>query len=238
MTRTRKPPTELGMPMTPREAAGPDEHQRRWRDAGLTGQVFGRLTVLGRDGSMYGTAAWACQCSCGATVRTRTYALKSGHIRSCGCMQREHAAETLRKAITKHGHAVPGKQSPEWRTWLRMNKRCRNPADKDYLRWGGRGIRVCERWRNSFENFLADMGKKPSAKHSLDRINNDGDYEPGNCRWATNREQSRNRSNNRYITAFGETLLVVEWAERSNVKLGTIYRRLQYGWSPERAVTP
>jgi len=119
-----------------------------------------------------------------------------------------------------------------------MNKRCRNPADKDYLRWGGRGIRVCERWRNSFENFLADMGKKPSAKHSLDRINNDGDYEPGNCRWATNREQSRNRSNNRYITAFGETLLVVEWAERSNVKLGTIYRRLQYGWSPERAVTP
>jgi len=117
-----------------------------------------------------------------------------------------------------------------------MRQRCFNPNDPRYRYYGGDGITICERW-NSFSNFLADMGPKPSPELTLDRIDNDGDYEPGNCRWATSRQQNRNRRDNRRITYQGESLTLPEWAERMSVHVDQIRCRLRRGWSIERTLT-
>lgn len=117
-----------------------------------------------------------------------------------------------------------------------MRARCENPEARRYCDYGGRGITVCERWAD-FENFLADMGRKPSLGHSIDRIDNDGPYSPENCRWATKTEQMRNRNSNRYLTHGGETLLMIEWAERLGCPSSVIHKRITRGWSVEKAVT-
>ncbi len=117
-----------------------------------------------------------------------------------------------------------------------MRQRCCNPNDSGFARYGGRGIRVCERW-GSFELFLADMGERPSSDYSLDRIDRDGNYEPGNCRWATTIEQARNKSNNVHLVVNGESKTMAEWAESSPVTVGAIAYRLRMGWSPEDAVS-
>jgi hypothetical protein len=124
---------------------------------------------------------------------------------------------------------------PEYKAWGHIIQRCENPKTKKFHNHGGRGIKVCERWRNSFVDFLADMGKRPSAKHSIDRIDNDGNYEPGNCRWATNLEQSRNRRTNRLITVDGETMCSVDAARKYGLKRQTLEKRLDLGWSHEDA---
>lgn len=132
------------------------------------------------------------------------------------------------------------RNKPEYRNWIKMKTRCSNTKDKCYPRYGGRGISVCERWLHSFQNFLDDLGAKPSNAHSLDRIDVNGNYEPGNVRWATPKEQGRNRRNNKLITAFGETKCLSEWAEDSRcvVNLPTLETRIRRaGWSPERALT-
>ncbi|HEY9737554.1 MAG TPA: hypothetical protein V6D06_14770 [Trichocoleus sp.] len=116
-----------------------------------------------------------------------------------------------------------------------MKSRCHNPNNAAYDRYGGRGIVVCDRWRESFENFYADMGPRPSEQHSIDRINNDGNYEPGNCRWATDKQQSRNTRRNRLLTYNGETLFLDEWAERLSISKHTLQTRLWRGWSVEEA---
>lgn len=154
----------------------------------LTGMTFGRLTVVKRSGtSKRGDIVWACICKCGAETAVRGSNLRNGNTKSCGCFQRERASEsTSTHRLTK---------SPEYRSWASMIARCENPKYHHFHRYGGRGIRICERWRNSFELFLSDMGPRPSLKHSLDRKDNDGNYEPGNCRWATAKEQRLNRSN-------------------------------------------
>lgn len=121
--------------------------------------------------------------------------------------------------------------------WAAMKARCMNPKSHYYHRYGGRGIVICERWLNSFANFLADMGPRPEGT-SLDRIDNNGNYEPGNCRWATQKEQMRNMSRNRSVTAFGETRLMCEWEEIAGLTSGSVSNRLRNGWSPERAVGP
>ena len=137
-----------------------------------------------------------------------------------------------------HGHSfVNGKATPEYSAWSGMKARCLNPSTKNYPRYGGRGIKVCERWVHSFENFLADMGAKPSPQHSLDRIDNDGNYEPTNCRWTTNRVQFRNKSNNHYVTYNGHRVIVTDLPELVGLSLATIKRRLQSG-TPIDGVSP
>jgi hypothetical protein len=120
-----------------------------------------------------------------------------------------------------------------------MRERCFDPSVRQYPNYGGRGIVVCDRWRYSFENFKADMGQPPTREHSVDRIDNDGNYEPGNCRWATTLEQSRNKRTNVVITAFGETKIVTDWMKDPRCKIGrfAVDRRLKKGWTPEEALT-
>jgi hypothetical protein len=135
--------------------------------------------------------------------------------------------------MTTHGKSG----SPEHRIWLAMRSRCRPVSEGGHERYGGRGISVCERWAGLFDSFLEDMGERPSDKHSIDRIDNDGDYEPGNCRWATSAEQSRNTSVNRMVTHDGETLCIADWAERYGLRPSMLSGRLNAGWDFERAVT-
>ena len=192
----------------------------------LTGRVFGQLTVI----QYAGGRRWLVQCVCGTTKQVLSYSITSGHTRSCGCLQREIAT----RLATKHN----GCGTAEYNIWYGMISRCNDPRDKSYCNYGGRGIVVCNQWRESFSVFLADMGPRPTSKHQLDRYpNNDGNYEPGNCRWATQTEQARNRRNNHRITHNGISLTLVEWADRISIRATTIRQRLKYGWSVERALS-
>jgi hypothetical protein len=136
------------------------------------------------------------------------------------------------KHLVTHGQS----KTPTWRTWAGMRNRCNNPNNQKYPAYGGKGIKVCERW-GSFENFVADMGERPSPKHSIDRIDNTGHYTPENCRWATPTEQANNKSTNRCVTFLGESLTVAEWSRRTGIPYFTLMYRIKAGWSAERALT-
>ncbi len=135
-----------------------------------------------------------------------------------------------------HGCNRRGRRTSEYATWAVMLQRCNNPRNKKFPRYGARGITVCERWQ-SFSNFLADMGPRPTTGHSLDRIDNNGNYEPGNCRWATRSEQQRNTSTNHSVTFQGETLCLTAWAERTGISFSALKCRFRNGWSAEKALT-
>jgi hypothetical protein len=160
-----------------------------------SGDKYGKLTILKEVDSIvdsFGQTVriFNCLCVCGNIKNIRMNAFRTGKTKSCGCQ---------RKGITIESNKTHGlSKSSEYRSWYAMKARCSNPNYKNYNYWGGRGIKVCDRWLNSFENFIEDMGKKP-ANTSLDRINNDGNYEPNNCRWATKTEQQNNRRNNKLI---------------------------------------
>lgn len=147
----------------------------------LTGQIFGRLTVIGRDPNGKRGRFWICRCECGKEALVRVDHLLSGATRSCGCLRQERNST--------HGKS----KTPEYRAWLNMKKRCYYQKDGMYHRYGGRGIRVCDRWLNSFDAFYEDMGPKPSEHHSIDRIDPKKNYTPENCRWASRTTQSRNQ---------------------------------------------
>lgn len=146
-----------------------------------------------------------------------------------------HACFTL--GVTRHGDSSGGSISAEYETWSGMKNRCISPNDISYPNYGGRGIAVCDRWRDSFESFLADMGRRPSPNHSIDRIDNTGNYEPGNVRWATRTEQQRNLRSNRLLTFNGETRCMADWAGETGLSPQVISYRLKIGWSIERTLT-
>ncbi len=200
------------------------------------GRVFGRLTVRGRE---FRNSAgrrweyWLCDCECGMRGKAvRMGALESGVTLSCGCLQREKAARTCCDRNETHG----GSSLPEYIIWKTMRSRCNNPRNRKFKDYGGRGIKVCDRW-NSFELFLADMKSRPSSRHSIDRQNNSLGYEPGNCHWALCREQNNNRRDNRVLTHCGVTATMAQWADSTGINYGTIKSRLKIGWDVSKALT-
>lgn len=198
----------------------------------LVGSRFGRLLVIERSGSTPDNRArWRCQCDCGGEVFVSSANLKKGSVSSCGCIRAERARSLVDSR--RNGRST----SPLSRIYDGMVSRCENPNHDAYDRYGGRGIKVCDRWRGSggFEAFVLDMGDRPSPLHTIDRIDNDGDYEPDNCRWATKKEQARNSRANTIIHHDGKSMSLIEWSEFTGIKRTTISQRLRRGWSIEDA---
>lgn len=198
----------------------------------LTGQTFGRLTAVepaGRDGR--GALLYRCTCSCsGREVIVRAYNLSRGNSQSCGCIRSEKSGARVR-THGQHGTRL-------YETWCNIIRRTTNPNHGSYADYGGRGITVCPEWRDSFEAFARDMGPTYRDGLSIDRVDTNGNYEPGNVRWATPKEQARNMRRNRLVTAWGHTKTLAEWAELQGLNYQTLYNRLtRSGWSVERALT-
>ena len=191
-----------------------------------TGKRYGKLLVLSLAYTKDKRAFWTCQCDCGNIVVKMGNRLHYG-LRSC----------SLSCAKTIHGYTRNGvKRIPEYNCWLAIKDRCYNPNNIEYQWYGGRGIRVCERWRKSFLAFYEDMGTKPKGRYEIDRISNDGNYEPGNCRWVTRHQQARNRSDNHFVTFQGETLTVRDWSNRLGISFQGLSKRLKR-WSLKAAMT-
>jgi len=185
----------------------------------LTEKVFGRLTVLERAGrTKHGDSKWLCVCECGNTAIVIAGNLNSGHTRSCGCL--------VVAVNTTHGEC----KSPEHKAWEGMIKRCLDESHHAYRSYGGRGICICVEWVESFGAFLKDVGRRPSRKHTLDRYpNNNGDYVPGNVRWATMKQQGNNRRTNRLLDFNGEVITQSEYIERSGLSFGKVQYRVKTG---------
>lgn len=187
----------------------------------LTGDKFGRLFVLGRAPRTGGRILWHCLCECGAKKITDSKSLRTGKTSSCGCARKLHGQSN----------------SPLHKVWISMRERCSNPKSRSYKHYGARGIKVCERW-NDFELFLSDMGPRP-PNHSIERNDNDGHYEPLNCRWATQAEQTSNTTRSRHLTAGGKTMTLAQWARQLDSSSTAILNRLKLGWTAEQAcLTP
>jgi hypothetical protein len=197
----------------------------------LIGRRFGRFVVLAEGGrTKHRSILWLCLCDCGEKKEVTTGSLLSGNSCSCGCLQKERVGE----ATKTHGFS----HLPIYRVWRSMKGRCYNLGHSSYGRYGGRGITVCERWFNSFENFYEDMGDKPSSRHQLDRINNNGSYCKENCRWVLPAENSRNTRSNHYLSFEGETLTLTDWSLLLGISRSTIKGRLDKGYSLELVFCP
>lgn len=222
----------------------PNSNTRR-NAVNLTGHKFGRWTVISffdkveykyAHGRGSTCLRWLCRCECGEEKIVRGNSLKNGSSVSCRCYQREFQY----KRKLRHGHTGRAigvdHSTPEYQAWAHMIQRCLNSSCPEYRNYGARGITVCERWMEA-KNFLADMGPRPSAKYSLDRINNDGNYEPDNCRWATQHQQQRNRRTNRWIEWNGRTQVLADWARELGFPKNVITSRMSLGWTVERTFT-
>lgn len=197
----------------------------------LIGCEFGRWTVIEYAGTSGQGATWTCKCKCGTVKPVRSASLLNGLSTSCGCFARDSLAERA----TQHGHNTRKTgQSPTYKSWRAMLKRCNNPKQTGYQNYGGKGIKVCKEWE-SFERFLSDMGERPEGK-TLDRIDNDLDYTKDNCRWMNMTEQANNRSTNTRLTYKGQTHTISQWADILGIKRVTISSRLFRGASVEDAL--
>lgn len=207
-----------------------------------TGRVFGRLMVLGFAGPDHRwRSQWVCRCECGNVVTIKASYLKHGDTQSCGCLHSEMTANRNRK----HGLS----DMPEYPIYKGIIARCENQNLTCYKNYGGRGIVVCEHWRQDFANFLHDIGRRPTKRHSVDRIDNDGNYSCGhceqclregwtaNCRWATRREQANNTRFNRVLEYDGKTMTMSIWARQMGLTPDQVQSRLSRGWTVERALT-
>lgn len=194
----------------------------------INGHVYGRLTVLEFSHMALNKAHWSCICECGNKGVWTAAALRYGNVSSCGCL----GAEARLASNITHGM----KKSKEYRTWRNMKSRCYLISSKDYVHYGLRGISVCDRWVDSFENFFADMGSAPSLEYSIDRIDPNGNYSPENCKWSTKAEQSRNTRN--ALLFDGKPLAQI--AEETGINYFTLYYRLKKYGTPfkrEKAIT-
>lgn len=199
----------------------------------LSGKRFGSLSVIERTKTVKERDRsyahfWRCRCDCGAELEINHRYLTRGSKRSCGC-------DELPSQL-KHGGTRNYQRSAEYRTWAAMLERCNSPSSASYKNYGAIGRVVCERW-NQFSAFIEDMGRRPTAGHTLERIDNEKGYSPENCKWATRKEQMRNVRYNVHLTLDGRTQCVAAWAEELGLSAMKIYKRLYRGWSQERALT-
>lgn len=206
--------------------------------ADLSGRLFGRWTVIQEAAPVKRQGGgirrhWFCRCACGVTRSVPQACLTHGESRSCGCLSKELAAELCLSRNTTHG--LSG--SPEYGIWVNMKTRCLNPGVDAFRHYGGRGIAMCDEWRHSFQKFFEYVGPRPSIRHSIERIDNNRGYEPGNVSWALPIVQGSNKRNNVRLSAKGETLILAEWARRSGLDPEAIRKRLKSGWPVERAVS-
>lgn len=193
------------------------------------GQRYNRLTAMERLGSnRNGMSIWRFRCDCGYLIEVSASSVRTENTKSCGCIRSEGGTKNR-----KHGMS----SSKIYHAWHKMLMRCINPTVKAYPYYGGRGVTICERW-HKFENFYADMGPRPSPKHSIERIDNDGNYCPENCKWVTMAEQNSNKRNNIVVEFWGEKMCLAEAARRAGIRYTTLKRRIvELKWSLERALT-
>lgn len=205
------------------------------RGTDMTGWVFGRLTVLGPTKRIVFPRStqilWLCRCQCGTEKEIRGSDLRRGAQMSCGCYMREHQSKIKRT----HGQAAIGRVTPDYKSWQDMRARCHRKNHRDYHNYGGRGISIDPRW-DTFEQFLADMGPKPTPSHTLERNDVNKGYGPDNCRWATKQEQSKNTRRNRQLTYKGRTMIAADWAREVGLMPQILVGRLRDGWSLEAAL--
>ena len=215
---------------------------RRRSRLDLTGKRVGRLTVIGRAANRSGRTYWECKCDCGNTATIQTSGLTGNRpTQSCGCLQKEATvkATTEKSVILKRSKYISSNfdygdnaiKHPLRKIWMSMRQRCNNPNAANYHLYGGRGIKVCDRWNgdNGFENFVNDMGERPTDKHSIDRIDVNRNYCPENCRWATRKEQENNKRNNNRVVLNGESITVSQLCETIAVNRNFIYQLLKRG---------
>ena len=202
----------------------------------LTGQRFGRLRVVERAANdAYGNARWLCVCNCASNTIVAGYSLRSGNTQSCGCLGQERLRESMPYRKRRDPiHGMVG--TPTYGSWQSMVQRCTNSNHEHYHLYGGRGIGICRRWRDSFAAFYADMGERLEGKPLGRRFNILG-YYPQNCRWATKEEQMRNRRTSRFLVLNGATKTISEWSRELGVARKTISGRIERGWTVEKALT-
>lgn len=223
----------------------------------MVGTKWGRLTVIARAVNLNGQGAWLCLCECGRRGVVRGHALRDGTIQGCGnhrpkpkpmyCVDcskpitryakrcRSCDSRIKPRSVT-HGRAKRKATLPEYEVWVQMKGKCFRQTHEAYKNYGARGITVCEEWRNNFQAFYDHVGPRASPKHTIERINNNGNYEPGNVKWATRHEQNRNQRSNVYLTVDGVTKCVADWEASSGTKRTTIYTRVKAGWDDRSAV--
>jgi hypothetical protein len=194
----------------------------------LIGKKYNRLTVISGSHTLKNRKHWVCECECGNKKIVSGNNLKSGQVKSCGCLRNEN----LKLKLLKHGMS----ESQVYNIYCKMLSRCNNLKDKAYPSYGGRGIKVCERWLN-FENFYLDMGERPAPEYSIDRIDNNKGYSPDNCRYATPTQQARNTRRNRIINIDGVKKPLCEWLEIMGLSLSAFQKRLIRGWDENKAIT-